>query len=399
MTTNVFIHSLENSMLKVTAGNSVTLSQLNKYPERALLLAKRNDFIILEHIPDKNYLNYLIKIGIGTRNILIPNANGNSLSEKVRNDKKLLKFLQSLNGVVLHPYMSTKAEQQIAKLIHATVNGSVPNFTFKVNNKLFLLSFIEKIGLKLPEYEIANIQNVVEIAKQFQKKYSNIIIIGEHSYAGLAVWAIKTPKDFENFQTIIKNCQTQTRFIIEKLYEVAYSPNIQYQINASTIKLLGITDQILDANLEHHGNRYPSLATQIKKIKINANQIANELRKKGYRGLLGIDFIETIDGKIFAVDINGRVNASTFGLKINNQQKHFITLTHLNITQKVNFNKLKQIIGKNNLFDRQTGTGILPYNIGFLELGHFSAIIIGNTEKECQQYLAYIKNDIRGVAK
>ena len=388
MTIKVFIHTIENSMLKVTAGNSVEISQevLNEYPERAFLLAKSNDFIILDHFPDKNYLDYLIKNGIGTPNILIPTAQGDTLSEKVLNDNTLLKFLRRLNSVVLHPYMSTQAECQIAQLINATINGSPPDFTEKVNNKLFLVNFIEKIGRELPEYEIANTRNVVEIAKKFKTKYGKIIITGEHSYAGLAVWAIKTPKDFENFQAIIQNCKTPAQFLLEKMYDVLYSPNIQYQISDKTIKFLGMTDQILDDNLEHHGNSYPSLASQADKIKKDASYIANELKLQGYRGLLGIDFIETTEGKVFPVDINGRVNASTFGLNIN-RKKPFITLTHIKILNKLTFIELKEILGE-NIFNIQTGTGILPYNIGFLELGHFSAIIIGNTTEECKEYLA-----------
>ena len=181
MINNVFIHSMTNSMLQVTAKSPAALSQsvLNEYPERALLLAKSNDFIILDHFPDQNYLDYLIEIGIGTRNILIPKAKGDSLSERVLNDKQLLKFLLSLNSVVLHPYMSSKAEQQIAKLLNATINGSAPEFTQKVNNKLFLFKLIKQIGLKLPEYKITNTKNLIKIAKQFQQKYGKIIIISK----------------------------------------------------------------------------------------------------------------------------------------------------------------------------------------------------------------------------
>lgn len=393
MTVNVFLHSLDNSMLKVTAGSSVALSQsvLNEYPERAFLLAKSNDFIILDHFPDQNYLDYLIEIGVGTRNILIPSTKGDSLSLRVLKDKELLRFLQSLNAVVLHPYMSTQVEMQIAQLINARVNGSAPDLTQKVNNKLFLVKFIEKLGGVLPEYELANTMNVVEIAIKFQKQFGKIIIIGEHTYAGLGVWPIKNKQAFENFQIAIKVCDTQAQFLIEKLYDVLYSPNVQYQISDETIKFLGMTDQILDDNLEHHGNSYPSLASQAEKIKADANHIANELKLQGYRGLLGIDFIETTEGNVFPVDINGRVNASTFGLNIN-RNKPFITLTHIKIINKLTFLELKKVLGE-HIFDSKTGTGILPYNVGFLQRGNFSAIIIGNTKQECKQYLADMKNE------
>ena len=389
--TNVFIHTIHRSALNVT-GNHINIisSELNEYPERAFFLVAKDDYIILNHLPDKDYLDYLINIGLGTRNILIPSIQGDTLSDRIQKDKQLLAFLRTLTKVVLQPYISTQAEIQLAKKINATVNGSPPSLTHKVNNKLYLPVILQKLALPVPEHQIANSLSVIETAKAWKAKYKKIIIIGEHSYGGFAVWPIKNENDLNALD--LQQCKNQEQFLVEKMYDVLYSVNIQYNIGVNIIQILGLTDQILDNQLKHQGNIYPSSATQIEKIKHYSHTICEELQSQGYRGLLGIDLIETIEGEVFAVDINGRANASSFGLYVIRQlfpdsQKHFKILTHLKVEPKTTFTTLKHHLGKKTLFDRESGRGILPYNIGFLQWGKFSAIVIGNTQQEVEQLI------------
>jgi len=64
---------------------------------------------------------------------------------------------------------------------------------------------------------------------------------------------------------------------------------------------------------------------------------------------------------------------------------HVKILTHLNVGKKVTFTELTEILGRENLFNRQTGQGILPYNTGFLQWGKFSAIVIADTQQEANR--------------
>jgi len=403
---NVFIHTLHLSALKLTASSHISdielfKSQLNEYPERALLLVDSDDYIILNHYPDQDYLDYLMDIGIGTRNILIPATQGESLSDNVLKDEQLLTFLRKLgeteNQVVLHPYMSTPAEAEIASKINATVNGPPPELAMKINSKIYLPSLLHELALPIPEYKIANSVTVIETAKQLIDKYQKIIILGEHSYGGLAVWPITNKEALNAFKQKVSKCKTTERFLVEKMYEVLCSQNIQYLMSSDSIQELGMTDQILDDKLEHHGNTYPSSATQLDKIKSYSHRIGEKLQSQGYKGLLGIDLIETLDGNVFVVDINGRANASSFGLNVigklfpdSYQQKHFKILTHINVGKKVTFAELKEILGKETLFDKQTGQGFIPYNTGFLQWGKLSAIVIANTQREANR-LSFVR--------
>lgn len=174
------------------------------------------------------------------------------------------------------------------------------------------------------------------------------------------------------------------------MYDVISSPNIQYQIAPNAIQALGITEQLLDDKLEYHGNCYPlSTTIQLEKIQQDSYCICEQLQSQGYRGILGMDFIETREGKLYIVDINGRANASSFGLNVirklfpdSYQTKYFSILTHINIGKNVTFAELIDKLGKKTLFDKQKGQGILPYNTGCLQWGIFSAIVIANTQQE-----------------
>ncbi|MEK8018431.1 MAG: ATP-grasp domain-containing protein [Candidatus Parabeggiatoa sp.] len=403
-TINVFIHNLHPSTLKLSAVSRDESDgfklQLHEYPERAFLLVEPDDYIILNHPPDQAYLDYLIDIGIGTRNLLIPSSQGESLSEKVLKDKSLLAFLQQLgeqgNQVVLHPYMSTQLEAKIALKIKGTVNGPPPELSLKVNSKIYLPTLLHELALPVPEYEIVNSMKVLETAKKFIAQYDKIIVIGNHTYGGLAVWPIRNQAELNALIINLSQCNTEELFLIEKRYDVLCSPNIQYLITQSAIQELGLSDQILDQAMKHHGNTYPSSATQLEILWRDSRRLCEALQAQGYRGLLGIDFIETTEGQVFAVDINGRANASSFGLYVLRKlfpdsypEKHLIMLTHINIGKPVTFTELTEILGQKNLFDQRQG--ILPYNTGLLQWGKFSAIIIANTQAESERLQRLLK--------
>jgi hypothetical protein len=383
---NLFIHTIHLSALKLTAGNKIDEQfklKLQHYPERALLLTEEKDFIILNNYPDTDYLNYLRNIGIGTRNILIPSVTGDCLSDRILKDQQLLNYLKNKNPLILHSYISTSAEAKIAKLINANFNGAPSNLTNKINNKLHLLSILPKLSLPTLQYQTANSATVITTAKQMIKKYQQIVISGVQSYGGIAVWLINNSNDLIKFEKQIKECDNQEQFLITKKYQISNSPNIQYQIHSNQIEEIGITDQILDEKLRYKGNIYPSKIKQLDKIRQDSYILCQELQAAGYKGILGIDFIETIDEELFIVDINARINASSFGLQVlkklfpnSYQHKYLKIMPNVNIGQTMTFKELTEKIGP--LFNKETGQGVIPYNVGGLKWGEYSGIFIGD---------------------
>lgn len=366
--TNLFIHTIH-----LKTGNNLKLQQ---YPERALLLAEEQDIIILNNYPDTDYLNYLLSIGIGTPNILIPSVKANCLSDRILKDQQLLKYLNQQNPLILQPYISTPAEAKIAKLINATYNAAPPELTAQINNKHYLLSISPTL-----EYKTANSATVIEIAKQQLKKHQQIVISGVQSYGGIEISPINNTNDLIKF----KNRNQQ--YLITKKYKTLNSPNIQYQINPNQIQELGITDQILDDKLKYQGNLYPSKSQQLEKIRHYSYILCQKLQAAGYKGILGIDFIETIDNELFIVDINARTNTSSFGLHVlkklfpnSYQNKSLKIIPNINIGKVMTFKELMGKIGP--LFNKETGQGMIPYNVGGLRWGEFSGILITDFEHD-----------------
>jgi predicted ATP-grasp superfamily ATP-dependent carboligase len=209
------------------------------------------------------------------------------------------------------------------------------------------------------------------------KKYQQIVISGVQSYGGIEIWPINNTNELIKFE----NCKEQ--YLITKKYKTSNSPNIQYQINQNQIEEIGITDQILDEKLTYKGNIYPSKSKQLEKIRQDSYIVCQKLQAAGYKGILGIDFIETIDNELFIVDINAHTNTSSFGLHVlkklfsnSYQNKSLKIIPNINIGKTMTFKELTGKIGP--LFNKETGQGMIPYNVGGLKWGEFSGILIGD---------------------
>ncbi len=395
---HLFLHSIHPDFLQLTRNHiqneAIFSSQVAEYPERALLLANKDDWVILNHRPNQDFLNYLADLNLGTKNILIPNSSATNLTEKVLMDQTLLDFLKTLEIIKLHPYFNTPLEVKLAQIIQVEIEAPSTNLSQRINHKTFLPAFLNNLNIPIPNYEIADSNHVIEIANKWLQQHQKIIIRGDDSYGGLAAWAIQDHNSFEHFKVELKTNHNQL-FLIEKLYKTTCSPNIQYHIHTNHLQEIGITDQMIDSQLTYHGNIYPSLTRQFEKINHYSQRICQNLQKQAYKGLIGIDFIETTDKQLFVVDINGRPNTSSFGLNVirkifpsSYDKKHVKILTH-HFESSLNFTELIQLLGK-HLFNDETKQGILPYNTGFLPWGKLNAIVIADSPTTLQQLLKHL---------
>lgn len=408
---NVFLHTIslgnieENFAAQVENVELFKL-QLNEYSQRALLLADKDDYIVLNSCPEQGYLDYLMGMGIGTSNILVPKDGNGLLSNKILGDDKLLNILKGLKKenerVILQPYISTEIEWEISEKINAIVNGAAPEVTKEINKKSYLRGLLQELNIPLTECVMANYESVVQIAEELRKKHTKIVVKGDISYGGSAVWKISNDDDFKIFHSQILTRKNNDQYLVEKMYDIDVSPNVQYEITTGRIGELAITDQILDDKLNHHGNVFPPKTKGLKTIREYSKKICERLQQFGYIGSLGIDFIVTADGEVFPVEMNGRANTSTFAVKViqkmfpkSHTKKHFRSINDLKTEESTTYSELEGLIGKQNLFNKNTGSGIFPYNVGCLRWGKFDAIVISDTYEDVQRLLNHLYKKLK----
>lgn len=395
--------------------------------EKSLIIARQKDIVCVPNPVDMEYIQFLSGMGLGTcsKNIVAvtetnePAENINTLCSKLlageRSLRKIIKLANRKN-IILYPYIASSEEFKLAKVLETlsgqnvfVSGGDIDIIQYALNKHLIKEKAME-LKIPVPEGDIVKLQHFndgilmdisslkdavnkhiwktgkVIIKNSFGVLRSSILIIDENT----------SDLDF-SLKKMVLGCNDYV-YLVEAMYDVVCSPNILMNIgiNSGEISCVGFTDQLLDGNLAHQGNTYPSMAQKIKHMISASERMSIWLRSEGYTGIAGFDFIECHDKKtgkpfFFLTEINPRVNGSMYPISLmqnlNRIQKRegwplieaFIGIKS-HKTNSGSFAELCKTYGE-YFFKPQLGEGIFPYNIGSLKNGYCSLAAFGKTKK------------------
>lgn len=140
------------------------------------------------------------------------------------------------------------------------------------------------------------------------------VIQSSYSCGGSGTWLLTK----ENHERIIKRLDPEALYAISPYLKNSISPNLHMVLFSDDTLLLPPSVQLLEINehgFTYKGADYPmyrSLAKQIdQSLRAHAQQIGKILRRAGYRGVCGIDFLVS-EGTVYLMEINARFQSSTF---------------------------------------------------------------------------------------
>jgi hypothetical protein len=156
----------------------------------------------------------------------------------------------------------------------------------------------------------------------------------------------------------------------------------------------GATDQVLDANLHHAGNRFPSCALLVDEMIAHAEALGHHLRDMGYAGWAGCDFCEYMDPttgepRLFFAELNARINGASYptiaaGRLGASLDRPMAFVSGYLTTGARSFAELAGRLGSQLL--RPGGRpGTLPYNTGCLPHGYCSALVLDEAPAAVQR--------------
>ena len=147
--------------------------------------------------------------------------------------------------------------------------------------------------------------------------------------------------------------------IIEKFFKNCPSYNLSFYCSINgNMMYPRVSEQIID-EVFYRGNIYPANLNKeqnnhMKKIGFDICQYIN--KKFQYFGWIGLDFIN-IDGKIFVIEANPRVNSVTHAHKLAKGNPFIIRLMQYKSADSIN------VAFNNFYFDRTTAIGVIPYQL------------------------------------
>ncbi len=311
----IHIHSLESSKLGDGLEQGLGPSALRDLSVRALFLANPEDIVVINKAPDQAWLDYLKHIGIQLPTIHIPNGSGETLVEMITQDLELCSMLSG-SGFPIKPYMGGQQIQTLAHQLGLKLLAPEAELLDQLNHKSNLDQILQDIGLPRISTQVSTKEHIVSDARSGFQDLGPLMIRSDLSIGGHGVWRIESLADLEHLESGIQAATSGRQFIWQPLKSVTNSPNVQFEIDDDTCTLLGVSAQQMTESFAFGGNDYPSELTNSAELIEQSTKAAHWLQAQGYRGFVGLDFIVTTDQHIYIVEINPRVNTSSFPLML-----------------------------------------------------------------------------------
>jgi hypothetical protein len=175
-------------------------------------------------------------------------------------------------------------------------------------------------------------------------------------------------------------------YLVESMVEATGSPNLMLDIppDGGPIGPAEISDQRWGRALVHDGNQSPSCARLVTHMEGWARMLAGWLRREGYVGPIGFDFVEHRDRRTggpaaFLAEVNPRVNGASYPLAVRRRLAPRAAFVSGSVTTGAGgFAQVRAALGT-LLFDPERGSGVVPYATGALSAGRCAVVALAGS--------------------
>jgi hypothetical protein len=409
----IFIHCVGS--LRSLQTLDAAIPGFDRYPERALLLAEPGDLVCVGAPVDPEYLGFLHALGLGPRaeDVVVAEGEG-PLAERLRAAPRAL--LQRLprggHPVWLEPYASSEPTFVLAAALRSEsgvavrVRGGLPEITAHADQKHLMRERAEAMGIPVADGEVAmlahaggrrrgDLGSVRDAIERQLGRTGRVIVRGSLGASGSSTFLVGRGGDDVNGVLRRIAQRTDNRwYLVESMVEATASPNLMLDIPADKgpIGPAEVSDQRWGRALVHDGNQSPSCARLVASMEGWARMLASWLRREGYVGPIGFDFVEHRDRRTggpgaFLAEVNPRVNGSSYPLALRRRlapRAAFVSGTVQ--TGAGRFAEVRAALGT-LLFDPERGSGVVPYATGGLTAGRCAlAALAGSRLRAAELY-------------
>lgn len=371
---NIGVEGLWNQGLSIVKDVKENIV-VNHMDEILLLIAKKQDVVILRSSPDLLYLDDLKMRGFEIPNIIYPNIHDETkhISEIILEDIKLMNDIllikQKVDKLYFVPYGVSELEERISKVLDLPLIGGKADLNALINSKLFSRKLARKLNFELPEGFVCHtIEEIRRACNCLLNKYNSVIIKYPYEASGKGLFVIRDFKIIEEVLLIIKRISsgmTVISWIVEAWYDKKADINYQLYISSGgIIDVFSVKEQLLNGTI-YNGSIVPPLIEPNLYLKcIECGKIIGmELFKMGYNGVAGIDAIITKNNTLIPIiEINGRFTLSTY---VSFLTDRFNTINLMSFYKRIKLNKTDNYMkfrDKLKIYTENNGTELFIYN-------------------------------------
>jgi hypothetical protein len=415
MTARLFVHS--PSEVPDAAIIATQTPEFEQYGERALLLARPGDVVCVAQAVDAEYLRFLDSLELGPRHgdvVVVEGVRpGAGLSARLVRDpdslQRVADRLMESERLVVCPFFATPDAHALGRALGerlsrpVRVEGGSPRLALRLHDKVAARSLAESLGIPVAPGEVVRIARsnggaapelsaLRRAIERWSEPTGAVIVRGSSGASGSSVFTARSPAPHALIDAIGRRSDNSL-YLIEPFFEASVSPNVEIVMEPRVplARQVGVTDQVLGPDLVYMGSTHPSRATLGSQMVEDSLAIASWMRRRGFTGRVGLDFVEHRAGgrpARFLTEINPRVNGASYPLTLLGRLDQLarerdapapeaFRTGYLRVRVR-DFGALSQSCDS-LLYDPAQGEGVVFYATGLLSRGKVGAACLGRT--------------------
>ncbi|MFW9780543.1 MAG: ATP-grasp domain-containing protein [Candidatus Heimdallarchaeota archaeon] len=379
---------------------------IEKY-ERTLAIARSEDVVITKYQPERSYLEWLRKTGLGSNKLLVlDGTKTDTLPERVIKNHARERLRSTLGRdsykAVISPYYGGPQEYQASKYLGYEMYAD-PGLVMRYDSKIVFKKLCQKIGVPVLDVCVCSVtpsmKSMTDAVNRFIDETGRVIIRGEFGASASTTYVLDKV-DYDIIREIAYCSKPGDRYLVEPFYDTLSQPSSVWFIShARKIVHLRTSNQILDEETSHIGNEFP-VEFDEKRVQEFSFLIARCLCLEGFIGPFGIDFLETKDG-IFAAECNPRVTGAMYPWELVSRFEERSSINaaraqNIHLPRKgLRFKNLLKIWG-DVIYDGQNGDSmIFPFNVGPVSEGKVTLLGTGASKSSVKGLFEYINTTLQ----
>lgn len=418
---NVFVHSV------TSIGNLAGVNLDDDESHRALLFARNDDVVVVPSNVDRDFLDFMIGIGVNcpVDRIVVAGGGaavrpGGSLAEALISNPVVIEQVVELCAdapVTLNPFIATEVEWRLARLLEnrlgrqVRVLGAPAERVRHANMKHITRQRAAGCGVHVAPGETVQTGKdssrangradaLASSIEKFLSVTGRVVVKGSFGASGSSTFIVDGLQAIEACVVGILSRTDNDCYIVEPLFDIMCSPNIVMWIDPDdhSVSCISTNDQCIDRRLVFAGSTFPSRASLLPQMIEAATRLAINLRDEGFSGAAGFDFCEYTDAatgnpEYFLSEINARMNGGMYATGLMERVNAAQSLQGLPRVRALRsasafvapttFAAVREKCA-GLLFDPLTGAGVIPFNPGRLASGKVALASLGGVPHEVE---------------
>ncbi|MFC8727750.1 preATP grasp domain-containing protein [Streptomyces bacillaris] len=369
-----------------TAGSAV----VHRMDAFTLLLAGKNDHVVLKAAPDPDHLGHLEELGLDLPRVHTVSGGdpGQTVTRDALADPALQETLRALGpDARIVPHGTSVREEELSGLTGLPLGTPPAALCKAVNSKVYSRAVAEATGLRQATGwscgNLTELDAAFEEARFLLRVGRRVVVKDAFGVSGKGISVLDDERRLDTLRRMIdrraaRSGDDRVVLVVEEWVDKTADLNYQFTLGRDGSVHFDFVKEAITEDGVHKGHRFPARLTtlQLDAVRHAVEVLGRRLAADGYFGVVGVDAMTDPQGGLYpVVEINARHNMSTYQTRL--QERFLGPGSHalarhypVRLRTPLTFGRLRTLLGE--LLFTGSGSGLL--------VGNFATVNAAATE-------------------